>query len=381
MKFQDHFFASCPRGLEGVLSEELQKLSAGNIQMHEGGVAFSGTFRTMRAVNLHSRIASRVLWQVARGLVRQENDAYRLARAVDWRLLFSVEHSIKVQTTAIKSSLRSIDFVSLKIKDAICDHFREHEQKRPNVDTQAPDMRIFLFLRGEDATLYLDTSGEALFKRGWRVHTREAPIRENLAAGLLALSGWTPEEPLLDPMCGSGTFLIEAAEIALNRAAGRRRTFAFEKFQGMDLDAWAQEKQAAIAAEQALQKLAIFGFDADKKAILAAQDNVQSAELEGAISLQIGAIPDISPKLNRGILISNPPYGVRLDELEHLAAFYPVLGSWLKRECAGMTAFLLTADPALMRGVRLAPKRKTPIFNGALECRFLKFPMVAGSNR
>lgn len=381
MSCTQYFFATCPRGLETPLVQELTQLGAVDCVPSEGGVAFCGSQSLMRAVNLHSRVASRVLWRLAERSVNGERDIYALARSVAWHHLFCVDHTIKVSTTAKKSSFSSTEFLSLKVKDAICDAFREVCGRRPNVDTKSPNMRIHLFLNGNLASLYLDTSGEALFKRGWRVHTREAPIRENLAAGLILLSGWQPDQPFFDPMCGSGTFLIEAANIALNRAPGRLRNFAFEQFLGMDLAAWTHEKSLAHAQEKEKNLLKIKGVDKDPSAIAAARANLKSADLDDVIELEVGEIPHCAVPSSAGILLTNPPYGVRLDELKRLEAFYPELGRWLKQACAGWTAFILTADPALMKGVRLSPSRKTPIFNGALECRLLRFVMVSGSNR
>ncbi|GAB2938601.1 THUMP domain-containing class I SAM-dependent RNA methyltransferase [Aquaspirillum soli] len=378
----EQFFAPCPRGLEPVLTQELHTLGANQIVARDGGVAFSGAFSLMRRVNLHSRVASRVLLRLAHAPYRNENDVYRLARGVDWTLFFSIADTFKVKTDAIKSPLPSLDFVSLKVKDAICDVFRERTGgQRPSVDTAQPHRRIHVFLDAKYATLYLDTSGEALFKRGWRQSTREAPLRENLAAGILALTGWTPEQTLYDPMCGSGTFLVEAAHIALNRAPGRGRTFAFEQFPGFDAQAWQREKQQAQAAELPVKTLPIYGSDGDRYALAAAQENLTACGLNGAVALQLGDILEMSAPTAEGILVCNPPYGVRLDEQEHLAAFYPELGAWMKRALAGWRAYFLSADPQLAKGVRLSASKRTPLFNGALECRLFEYKMVAGSNR
>ena len=190
------------------------------------------------AANLHSRTASRVLLQLAQGGYRNEQDIYRLAMNVDWPRWFDVSNSIKLKTDAIRCHFKSLDFISLKVKDAICDRFRQAQLGRPNVDTRRPDVRVHVFLTEDSATIYLDTSGEPLFKRGWRQETGDAPLRENLAAGILMLTGYNGDQPLLDPMCGSGTFLVEAADIALNRAPGRQRKFAFQKLRGFDSASW-----------------------------------------------------------------------------------------------------------------------------------------------
>lgn len=377
----DRFFAPCPRGLEAVLSDELVALGAQDVAPTDGGVGFGGSFDTMMTVNLHSRIASRVLWRVGGGRYRDERDLYQLARQVDWPQYFDVSRTIKVKTDAVKSPVKSIDFVSLTIKDAVCDVFRERGGERPSVDTHTPDMRIHVFLSGSDAALYLDTSGEPLFKRGWRIATGDAPLRENLAAGILRLTGWTPDVPLLDPMCGSGTFLVEAAMIALDWAPGACRHFAFEKLSGFRPAAWQQITDAAIAREKQARPLPLFGIDRDPAALAAARQNLAHIQLDDCITLSDGDFLDSHAPAAGGVIVSNPPYGVRLDEMDRLALLYPQLGHWLKREMAGWTAYLLTADLRLAKMIRLSPSRRTPLRNGALDCRLFEFRMISGSNR
>ena len=211
----ENFFATCPRGLEPVLAAELRSLGADEPEVVDGGVAFGGSLALCYAANLESRVASRVLWRVGGAAYRSEEDIYRAARALPWPRLFDVSRTIRVNVSAIKSPVKSLEFVTLRVKDAACDAFRDASGRRPDVDTQAPDVRIHTFLTHGEATFYLDTSGEALFKRGWRGVAGDAPLRENLAAGILKLAGWAAPTPLLDPMCGSGTFLVEAAMMAI----------------------------------------------------------------------------------------------------------------------------------------------------------------------
>lgn len=237
------YFCPCPRGLEAALAEELGEIAATGktLAIHNqvpGGVHCSGTLQDAWRINLHSRLASRVLMRIAHAGYSNENDIYDLALAQPWEDWFGVQHTIRIDVTAIKSPLRSLEFTTLKIKDAICDRFRDTCSERPSVDTKNPDMRIVGFLDAHTFTLYLDTSGDALFKRGWRLETGDAPLRENLAAGLLRVAGWKPGMVLLDPMCGSGTILIEAAQILAGIPPGAHRRFAFEKFHGFDADQW-----------------------------------------------------------------------------------------------------------------------------------------------
>ena len=377
----DRFFAPCPRGLEPVLAHELNTLGASQVTPTEGGVAFAGDFSIMMKANLHSRTASRILWRLGQGRCRNEADLYKLAAGVDWPLLFAVENTIKVKVDAIRSPLTNLAFAALKIKDAVCDVFRDKLGERPSVNTRTPDMRIQAFLTADTATLYLDTSGEALFKRGWRRETQDAPLRENLAAGILLLAGYTGDTPLFDPMCGSGTLLIEAADIALNRAPGRGRSFAFPKLNGFVPNNWATLLEAARAAERRVTSLPIHGSDRYVPALETAHNNLVSAGLEKAITLASADILETRPWIDHGLIVTNPPYGVRLDDQDRLAALYPRLGDWLKQHWAGWNVFFLTGDPLLAKKIRLSASRRTPLFNGAIECRLFEYRMIAGGNR
>src|SRR5947209_15203378 len=221
-----------------MLATELEELGARDIAATAGGVGFTGAFSLCYRVNLESRIASRVLWRVFHGRYRTEQDVYQAAYDLPWRDWFAARRTIKIKVSAQHCPLTSLDYVTLRIKDAVCDKFRAATGARPSVDTRQPDLRIDAFLDDQHVTLYLDTSGEPLFKRGLRRSSGEAPLRENLAAGILHLSGWTPDQPLLDPMCGSGTVLMEAAQIARKISPGLGRRFAFEKLNNFDRNAW-----------------------------------------------------------------------------------------------------------------------------------------------
>lgn len=377
----EHFFATCPRGLESALAAELAELRAHDIKAVDGGVRFTGAFALCYAVNLESRIASRVLWRIAAARYRTEQDIYDTARALPWRDWFGPERTIRVNVAAIKSPLRSLDFATLKIKDAACDAFRAATGRRPDVDTHAPDVRIHAFLTATDCTLYLDTSGDALFKRGYRSVTGEAPLRENLAAGILRLAGWQPQMPLLDPMCGSGTFLSEAGMIALDMAPGLNRSFGFEKLQGFDQKAWQTLRSQAQARKKISIKSNIYGSDLYGEALKLARANLAALGLENAVSLKQANVLEMPAPADSGILVTNPPYGVRLSEQHELAEFYPRLGDALKKKFSGWTAYILTADLRLAKLIGLAASRRTPLFNGALECRLFEFKLVAGSMR
>ncbi|HET7403217.1 MAG TPA: THUMP domain-containing protein [Usitatibacter sp.] len=375
------FFAPCPRGLAPALAEELAGLGAQEVKAAEAGVGFTGPFDLVYATNLHSRIASRILWRVARFAYATEEDIYRNAREVRWRDWFTAERTFKVETNAHRSPVKSLDFVTLRVKDAIADHFRDAFGKRPSVAARDPDLRVHAFLDAKECTLYLDTTGEPLFKRGRRDHVGEAPLKKNLAAGILRLAGWRPGIPLLDPMCGAGTFLSEAAEIWLERAPGRSRDFAFRNLVRFDPAAWERARSRAAAQEKPIEPLPIHGSDLYGRSLDNARMNLRDAGLEEAVSLKQVNLLELSPPAPTGMIVTNPPYGVRLGEKEQLAAFYPKLGDALKQRFAGWTAYILSGDAELAKLIRLHASRKTVLFNGALECRLYEYRMVAGGNR
>jgi 23S rRNA (guanine2445-N2)-methyltransferase len=234
----ERFFAPCPRGLEGTLAAELSRIGAESVAPVDGGAGFAGPIDVAYHANLESRVASRILWEVARGSYRDDRDLYRLAHGVDWARRFGVGRTLRVDVAATRSPLRSLEFATLKIKDAVCDRFRSESGRRPSVNKQRPDVRVHAYLTERDATLYVDTSGEALFKRGWRRDADVAPLRENLAAGMLALAGWSPGTPLLDPLCGAGTIAVEAALAAADIAPGIHRAFGFQKLAWYDGPTW-----------------------------------------------------------------------------------------------------------------------------------------------
>ncbi|WP_373888734.1 class I SAM-dependent RNA methyltransferase [Massilia sp. ZL223] len=388
------YFCPCPRGMEAALAEELGEIAqlSTTLKVHNqvpGGVHCSGSLLDAYLVNLHSRIASRVLMRMGQRSYNNENDIYDLVLEQPWEDWFGTEHTIRVDVTAVKSPLKSLEFTTLKIKDAVCDRFRDQFNKRPSVNTREPDMRIVGFLDQRNFIIYLDTSGEALFKRGWREETGDAPLRENLAAGMLRVAGWKPGVPLFDPMCGSGTILVEAAQMLQGIPPGARRRFAFEQFRDFNRQAW-QDMKAAIKANPLPSEPTIFGSDISGDMVAMARHNLKVAGILFEVPLKQIEAQHVSPPTSQpGILLTNPPYGERIGvrgdstmpQDEMAVAFYSALGTTLKQRFAGWTAFLFTADLGLPKMLRLKESRKTPFFNGALECRLFRFDMVAGFNR
>lgn len=377
----EKFFATCPRGLEPVLAEELGRLEAKNVRAVGGGVEFGGPFALCYRVNLESRVASRVLWRVGLGRYRGEEDIYRAAYALPWSDWFDPDSTIRVDVSAIRSPLKSLNFAALKIKDAVCDKIRRVSGRRPSVDTREPDVPIQAHLTESDFTLYLDTTGEPLFKRGRRIAQGDAPLRENLAAGVLRLAGWVPGVPLLDPMCGSGTFLMEAAQMALEVAPGAGRNFAFEKLKNVDRGFWRGLRRQSAARRKTAGEFSIYGSDRSGAVLKAARANLAAAGFDRAVSLAEADVLDVSAPAATGIIVTNPPYGVRLGEQRELAEFYPKLGDALKKKFSGWRAYILSADMRLPKLIHLAASRRTPLFNGPLECRLFEYKMVEGTMR
>jgi putative N6-adenine-specific DNA methylase len=375
------FFAPCPRGLEAPLADELRELGASDVVQADAGVGFSGDFNVCYRVNLQSRIASRILWLIDTWEYQTEDDVYEGVKGLPWDKCFSVDKTIAVTVNAVKCPLRSLDFITLRIKDAVCDKFRDLVNERPSVETHNPDVRIHAFLNATHVTLYLDTSGEALFKRGLRVSSGDAPLKENLAAGILRMAGWKPGIPLLDPMCGSGTFLIQAAQIALDIAPGLGRRFGFANLLNFDEKSFNQIHQELKACCKPVTQLPIYGSDLYGEALDDAKANLEAAGLTDAVQIKQANVLEISPPTESGVMVMNPPYGVRLGEQRDLEEFYPKLGDVLKQKFAGWNAYILSADMRLPKLIHLAASKRTPLFNGKLECRLFEYKMIAGTMR
>jgi putative N6-adenine-specific DNA methylase len=413
---QLQLFLPCAAGVEDYLLPEVQHitgLGGQAVQKRRGGVALNGAWRDVLLLNLHSRLAQRVLVMLSYTEYRNEQDLYRAASEVAWEAWFTQRQSIKVEVTAQHSPLTSLNFAALKVKDAVCDRFRvKANGVRPDVDTQWPDVRIFAHLTTDSCSLYIDTSGEPLFKRGWREDKGEAPLKETLAAAMLAASGWLAGEgdlpPLYDPCCGSGTIAIEAAQMACNIAAGSGRRFAFEHYLPFARHVWDAIKKEAKDAEVTRglgQKPIIFGSDVAFRMVDFAQRNAQRAGVSDLIEFRGGdALQRLPPCAEPGVMLVNPPYGERIEvagvagtqrgggrEQAQMAgnsgadgddgAFFSQLSAHWKKHYAGWSAWVLTPDLKLPGKMRLKESRRVPMWNGPLECRLFRFDMVQGSAR
>ena len=381
------FFAVCPRGLHEPLARELQACGGRSVRPASGGAGFDGTLATAYAVNLHSRLASRVLWRLTGGPYRNESDLYEMTRAVAWETCFRTSQTLRVDVTATRSPLRSLQFATLRIKDAVADRMRERCGDRPSVDRAAPDVQVVAHLSQHRVDLYLDLSGEPLFKRGWRLEKGEAPLKENLAAGLLACAGWTPGVALHDPFCGSGTIPIEAACIATRRAPGLARRFAFEKLLNFDERTW---RDLLGQAREAVDERAAFhvsGSDISTGVIQTALANAERAGLarslqQGSLTFSAGDARTAPPPAAAGLIVTNPPYGRQSEpKSATVARLMDRFGDQLKQAYPGWDAWLLSGDRDLPAQLKLKEARRTVLFNGPIECRFYRFELIAGSYR
>jgi len=408
-------FLPCAAGVEALLEEEvLRILPTAKVHAGRGGVALDGDPLDVMTLNLECRLAQRVLAEVAEGPYRDEHDLYELARSVDWQQWITPEHTLRVDTTAHRSPLRSLNFAALRIKDAVCDQLREATGTRPSVDTRHPDLPLLLHVGEARASLYVDTSGEPLFKRGWREDKGDAPLKETLAAAMLAAAGWrgTPEAggALHDPCCGSGTIAIEAAQIACGIAPGLKRRFAFERLLPFaDAEMRAQWQRVKSHAQSRIHASAvpIHASDVSFRMVDFARRNAQRAGVEDAIQFNGGdALERPAPALPAGLpgtLVINPPYGERIEvagkaratapsrdepdgDNKALAAdFFPRLSAHWKRAYTqhdgGWTAYVLSPDMKLPGAMRLKESKRVPMWNGPIECRLFRFDLVAGSAR
>ena len=407
-------FLPCAAGVEALLGAEVQRLLP-DVRVHtmRGGVALDGKPTDVMVLNLELRLAQRVLVEVAEGEYRDEQSLYELASSVDWTQWITPQHTLRVDTTATRCPLRSLNFAALRIKDAVCDQLREATGERPSVDIREPDLALVLHLGPERAALYVDTSGEPLFKRGWREDKGDAPLKETLAAAMLAAAGWQGRPDaggaLHDPCCGSGTIAIEAAQIACGIAPGLKRRFAFERllpFSSTEMRGALQRLRSHAQARIHASAVPIFASDVSFRMVDFARRNAQRAGVEAAIVFNGGdALERQAPALADdlpGTLMLNPPYGERIEVAGKAAPgaarphgdggnrelpedFFARLSAHWKRAYthhpAGWTAYVLSPDMKLPSAMRLKEARRTPMWNGPIECRLFRFDLVAGSMR
>jgi len=375
------YFAAAPKGLADLLAAELRAFGAAHTQETPGGVHFSGSLEIGYRACLWSRVASSVLLELATFEASTPDELYAGVRTVKWNEHVGPEATIACEFTATASPITHSHYATLRAKDAIVDQLRDQRGSRPSVELERPDVRVHVHAAQRNVTVSIDLAGESLHRRGYRERGVAAPLKENLAAGIVQLAGWNPAEPLLDPMCGSGTIVIEAAMMALAIPPGHARAFGFERLAGFDRRRWSDVREAALAARIPARRLPIFARDRYGEELKKARANLQAAGLADCVELKQADVLDTGAPAATGVLIANPPYGARLGEDAALAEFYPKLGDTFKKYYAGWRCCIFSADTRLPKLIRLSASRRTPLFNGPLECRLYEYRMVAGSNR
>lgn len=368
-------FATVALGVEELTAGELQRLGASDINVVRGGVSFGGDRRILYRSLLRLRTASRVLVQLGSFPCASPQELYDGMRTLPWTELLTPAMTLAVDCTLRDSAITHSHFAALKAKDAIVDLLRDATGSRPNIETKAPDLRVNLHIAKNRATVSLDASGAPLDRRGWRLDRNEAPLRETLAAAIMLHTGWDGSVPLLDPMCGSGTLLLEGAAMALGQPAGGGREFGLMRWRDFDRRLWERLLQEERAAAASSLNVPVLGFDRDPKAIIACRENARRAGLEYAISFDRRPFEETEPCGHQGVLVMNPPYGVRMGDRSELEALYRKIGEVFKRRFTGWTAYLLAGDLELARLVGLKPARRFVLFNGPLECRLLKYEL------
>ena len=373
------------KGLEQVLAEELVQLGANNVQVERRAVSFTGDLRMLYTANMCLRTASRVLVPIASFKAKNADDIYAQVKALDWSQYMTLKTTFQIDATVFSDFFRHSQFVTYRVKDAIVDYWMEKENARPSVKLEGADLYLNIHIAADRVTLSLDSSGESLHKRGYRVANTQAPINEALAAGMLLLAGWKGQSDFYDPMCGSGTLLIEAALIARNIAPGvYRQGFAFEKWANFDADLW-DEVYNDDSRERAF-KHKIYGSDAGFYAAQAAQKNIQSAGLQRDIEVRQVRIQELrlvdeARNMDGALVMINPPYGERLSQDKDVLRLYQDMGTALKHQFSGATAWVISSNEEALKCIGLRPAKRIHLVNGDLECLFNQYVLFKGDRK
>lgn len=377
MPRQRRFFAPCTHGLEPVLEQELQRLGAHQVESRRGGVHFRGELPLGYAACLWLRTAIRVQEELAHGTAHSREDLYSFVRRVNWSEYLRVDQTLAVDAAIRDSFANDPRTPALVVKDAIVDQFRDQQGVRPSVERNTPNLPLRVVLQGSKVRLYRDYSTESLHKRGYRPIQVKSPLNECLAAGLLVLAGWSRQWSLLDPMCGSGTFLIEAAWMASDRAPGLGRSFPFDLWPDFDAAAW--NRLAEDAARRAREGLAriprLLGADRHEGALELAKKAAGAAGVADHIEFRLSRVSDLDPGERPDTVVTNPPYGLRIGRGEDLTDTWHDLGTFLHEKCPGSRAFVLSGNQELTRLLRLKATRKWPVKNGPIDARWIRYDL------
>lgn len=370
------FFASCPKEMSELLEKELNSLGFDKTEKINSGVYFETTWEGCYKANLYSRIASRIFKPVLEFIAYDEEQLYREIGRHDFTKYIKPSQTIAIDTVINDCKLHDQRFVTMKIKDAIVDQFREKMGERPSIDGKNADLRINVKGTKNKFWVALDTSGSGLYQRGYRKEVGEAPIKENLAAGLIMITEWDKCSPIVDPMCGSGTFLIEAAMMALNIAPGTLRTrFGFQNWLNYKKDVWDRLVTEALDSEKTELDFSFYGYDLDRQVISKAKVNAKLAGVDHVIKFQKETIAVVKAPEEKGMMITNPPYGARIGEEDNLKDVYRDLGYTMKHHFKNWDCWILSGNKDLILEMKLKSSRRVYVYNGPIECRFLKYSM------
>ncbi|MEO0538087.1 MAG: THUMP domain-containing protein [Cyanobacteria bacterium P01_A01_bin.123] len=368
------YFASVAPGLTAIAAQELTALGANQVCETPGGVSFEGDRALAYRANLWCRIPYRILWQLKTVSARDAQDLYHGVQKIDWLRYIPPDATLAVTVTGKNQALNHSHYTALQVKNAIVDQQRQETRIRSSVDSNHPDVRVQVHIHRHRATISLDSSGDSLHRRGYRAAVGQAPLKETLAAALIELTDWQPHQPLLDPMCGSGTLLLEASLKALNLAPGLFRTqFGFERWPDFDADLWQHLRQEAEAQQQKDVPLKIWGCDRDPSVIQQAQANAHKGGLDQSVNFAQQELADLEAPTDQGILVCNPPYGERLASKETVGELYHLLGTTLKTRFRGWTAYVLSGNKALSQAIGMKSAKRVTVYNGTLKCQWLKY--------
>lgn len=371
------YFATCGRGIEPVLAEELRALGATDVQPGRGGVHFAGEQALLYQANLWLRTAIRVLQPILEAKVESPDELYDAVRGLDWSKWLTPDHTLAVDCNVRDSRITHSKYAALRVKDAICDQFLERVGRRPSVDVETPMVGLNLHIYKNEATLSLESSGESLHKRGYRPILTKAPLNEALAAALVLLTGWNGATPFADPLCGSGTLPIEAAWLALRRPPGlTRKRFGFQGWMDYDVELWTTLRDEARRGVLRSLPLPILGSDERGDAVSFAINNARAAGIGHILRFDKRGVCDFQPPGPPGVIVCNPPYGERIGEERNLFGLYKLLGEVFSQRCSGWTAFVFTGNPRLASAIELQPAAQTPLYNGKIPCRLLRFDIA-----
>ena len=374
------FLAKTVTGLEQVLADEIKNIGGQNIELLKRAVRFEGDLKTLYRANLELRTAIRILVPMYSFVADDENIYYDKIREIDWSQHMKVSDTLAIDATTFGEYFTHSKYIALKTKDAIVDQFRDNTGRRPNVNVVSPTMRLNIHIMGNEVNVLMDSSGDPLFKRGYRVERMDAPLNEVLAAGMILLSDWERDCDFVDPMCGSGTLLIEAGLIARNMPSQWNRTsFGFQKWPNFDNDLW-QEVRKESQENIIPFDHQILGYDRDFKAISIARTNIMTANLSDSIEVKRATFEKLEAPSSKGILMLNPPYDERL-HIKNINELYKMMGDQFKQNFKGWNAWVISSNMRALKNIGLRPSKKIWLMNGSLDCKFLKFEMYEGSKR